>query len=83
MSEWLKLDAERIWHPYTQHGLGSEILPVRSGRGAWLELEDGRKVIDAISRTARTENVGDGKIFITPVENALRIRTGEVGTSAL
>ena len=45
--------------------------------------EDVKKVIDAISRTARTENVGDGKIFITPVENALRIRTGEVGTSAL
>ena len=45
--------------------------------------EDVKKVMDAISRVARTENVGDGKIFITPVENALRIRTGEVGTSAL
>ena len=45
--------------------------------------EDVKKVMDAVSRAARTENVGDGKIFITPVENALRIRTGEVGTSAL
>ncbi len=45
--------------------------------------EDVKKVIDAISKIARTENVGDGKIFIIPVENAMRIRTGEVGTSAL
>ena len=45
--------------------------------------EDVKKVMDAISKAARTENVGDGKIFVIPVENALRIRTGEVGTSAL
>ncbi len=45
--------------------------------------EDVKKVLDAISKAARTEKVGDGKIFISPVENALRIRTGEVGTSAL
>ena len=45
--------------------------------------EDVKKVMDAVSRAARTENVGDGKIFVTPVENAMRIRTGEVGTSAL
>ena len=45
--------------------------------------EDIKKVMDAIGKVARTENVGDGKIFVTPVENALRIRTGELGTSAL
>ena len=45
--------------------------------------EDVKKVLEAVSKVARTEKVGDGKIFITPVENALRIRTGEVGTSAL
>ena len=45
--------------------------------------EDVKKVLDAVSKIARTDNVGDGKIFVTPVENALRIRTGEVGTSAL
>ncbi|MBI3252706.1 MAG: P-II family nitrogen regulator [Candidatus Omnitrophica bacterium] len=45
--------------------------------------EDVKKVLDAVSKTARTNNVGDGKIFVTPVENAMRIRTGEVGTSAL
>jgi len=45
--------------------------------------EDVKKVMDAVSKTAHTGNVGDGKIFVTSVENALRIRTGEVGTSAL
>ncbi len=45
--------------------------------------EDVKKVMDAISKVSRTNNVGDGKIFVTPVENAMRIRTGEVGTSAL
>ena len=45
--------------------------------------EDVKKVIEAVGRVARTEKVGDGKIFVTNVENAMRIRTGEVGTSAL
>ncbi len=45
--------------------------------------EDVKKVMDAVSKVSRTNNVGDGKIFVTNVENAMRIRTGEVGTSAL
>ncbi len=45
--------------------------------------EDVKKVMDAVSKVAKTNSVGDGKIFVTPVDNAMRIRTGEVGTSAL
>ncbi len=45
--------------------------------------QDEEKVMTAISEAARTGNVGDGKIFITSVSNAMRIRTGEKGTSAL
>jgi nitrogen regulatory protein P-II 1 len=41
------------------------------------------KVIEAIITAARTGRVGDGKIFIFPVEDAVRIRTGERGTEAL
>jgi nitrogen regulatory protein P-II 1 len=41
------------------------------------------KVIEAIITAARTGKVGDGKIFISPVEDAVRIRTGERGTEAL
>ena len=39
--------------------------------------------IDAILKSAATEKVGDGKIFITPVEEAYRIRTGEKGEASL
>ena len=40
-------------------------------------------VVSTIRDTTRTGNIGDGKIFVVDVENALRIRTGEQGTSAL
>ncbi len=40
-------------------------------------------VVDAIERAAHTGRIGDGKIFVSPVEEAVRIRTGERGESAL
>ena len=39
--------------------------------------------VDIILKSAATEKVGDGKIFITPVEEAYRIRTGEKGKASL
>ena len=42
-----------------------------------------QKTIDAILKSAATDNVGDGKIFILPVEEAYRIRTGEKGGESL
>jgi len=41
------------------------------------------KVVEVISESAKTGKVGDGKIFIIPVEDAIRIRTGERGEVAL
>ena len=41
------------------------------------------KAIDAIEKAAKTGNVGDGKIFVTNLEQAIRIRTGETGPDAL
>jgi nitrogen regulatory protein P-II 2 len=41
------------------------------------------KTIDAIARTARTGQIGDGKIFVSSIERALRIRTGETDEDAL
>lgn len=41
------------------------------------------KVIDAISKAANTGKIGDGKIFVVDVGQAVRIRTGETGTAAL
>ena len=41
------------------------------------------KVIDTIVNAAKTEKIGDGKIFVIPIEQAVRIRTGEQGEVAL
>lgn len=41
------------------------------------------KAIEAVVEVARTGKVGDGKIFVYPVENAIRIRTGEKGDKAI
>lgn len=41
------------------------------------------RVIEKIIAAARTGSIGDGKIFVTPVENVVRIRTGERGDDAL
>jgi len=41
------------------------------------------KVTVALSDAARTGKIGDGKIFVVAVENAIRIRTGESGDAAL
>jgi nitrogen regulatory protein P-II 2 len=40
-------------------------------------------VVDAITRAARTGKIGDGKIFVLPLEAVQRIRTGEVGNQAI
>jgi nitrogen regulatory protein P-II 1 len=41
------------------------------------------QVLDTIERTAKTGKIGDGKIFVTPVEEIIRIRTGERGRDAI
>ncbi|MEZ6064819.1 MAG: P-II family nitrogen regulator [Planctomycetaceae bacterium] len=44
---------------------------------------DEKKVIDAILETARTGNIGDGKIFVSQLSEVIRIRTGETGSESL
>jgi nitrogen regulatory protein P-II 1 len=41
------------------------------------------ETVEAIAGSAKTGKIGDGKIFVTPVEEALRIRTGEKGEEAI
>ena len=48
-----------------------------------VEEEKVDQVIQIIQKTARTGTIGDGKIFVLPVEEAMRIRTGERGKDAL
>lgn len=45
--------------------------------------KDVQKIVDAIIVAAKTDHVGDGKIFITNVEEVIRIRTGEEGDDAI
>ena len=45
--------------------------------------EDVSAVVNAICKGARTGEIGDGKIFIIPIDNAIRVRTGDSGTAAV
>jgi len=45
--------------------------------------EDVDNVVDTIVKTAQTGDIGDGKIFVAPVEEVIRIRTGERGEKAV
>ncbi len=42
-----------------------------------------QKVVDTILKAAYTGKVGDGKIFVTPIEEVIRVRTGETGENAI
>ncbi|MFA5338161.1 MAG: P-II family nitrogen regulator [Candidatus Omnitrophota bacterium] len=44
---------------------------------------DVEKIVSALLRIAKTGEIGDGKVFISPVENTIRIRTGEKGDIAV
>lgn len=50
-----------------------------------LVVPDGavNQVVDTLARTAKTGKIGDGKIFVLDVEQAMRVRTGETGDDAL
>ena len=48
-----------------------------------VEAERAEAVVDKIQAAANTGKIGDGKIFVVPVEQALRVRTGETGPDAL
>jgi nitrogen regulatory protein P-II 1 len=45
--------------------------------------DDGPRVAESIAGAARTGKIGDGKVWILPVEGLIRIRTGEAGSDAL
>jgi nitrogen regulatory protein P-II 1 len=45
--------------------------------------EDAAALVDAISSAARTGKIGDGKVWVSPVESVVRVRTGDQGEAAL
>ena len=48
-----------------------------------VDTADVDKVIDIVAQSARTGKIGDGKIWATPIDRVMRIRTGELGDDAL
>ena len=47
------------------------------------ETGDAEKVVEIIANAARTGKIGDGKVWITPIDEVIRVRTGEMGADAL
>lgn len=45
--------------------------------------KDVKSTVDVIGKAASTGSVGDGKVWVTPVESVVRVRTGETGTEAI
>ena len=70
----------------TERYRGAELtnyLRPRSRSSAWSPRADVQTVVDTILKHARTGSIGDGKVFVLPVDEAYRIRTGESGEETL
>ena len=73
-------------HGWKEYFRGSEILVNMQPKMQCefvVKDEDVEKVVELICSTCRTGEVGDGKIFVIPVEEVIRIRTGERGADAV
>ena len=65
--------------------MGSGIAQVLATAAIEVVLSDAMldKAVEAIQKSAKTGRIGDGKIFISTIEEAIRIRTGETGNDAI
>ena len=73
-------------HGWTEYVRGTEVLLNMVPKVKFEIVADGaqvNRIVDVICAAARTDSVGDGKIFISPVEEVVRIRTGERGSEAI
>ena len=48
-----------------------------------VDTDDADSVVDVIVKTAQTGRIGDGKVWVTPIDSVVRVRTGERGPDAL
>ena len=71
-----------ITESYRGHDYKVDLLP-KTRLEIIVNNKDLEKVIDTIVKTAHTGDIGDGKIFVSPVEQVIRIRTGENGEKAV
>lgn len=71
---------------FTQHYRGAEYtvnLLQKVKVEVVVQDEEANAIVEAITRSAQTGEIGDGKIFVVPVADVIRIRTGETGISAI
>jgi len=73
---------EKIIEEGEKQGLYMKYIPKRL-LSIVVNDEDVNLVVGIIMKVNRTGNIGDGKIFVLPVEDAIRVRTGEVGINAI
>ncbi len=71
-----------ITESYRGHDYKVDILPKTEIEIVTTE-KDLEEIVETIIKTAQTGDIGDGKIFISPVEEVIRIRTGERGEKAI
>jgi len=71
-----------ITESYRGHDYKVDLLP-KTRLEIIVNNKDLEKVVDTIVKTAQTGDIGDGKIFVSPVEQVIRIRTGERGEKAV
>lgn len=71
-----------ITESYRGHDYKVDLLP-KTRLEIIVNNKDLEKVMDTIVKTAHTGDIGDGKIFVSPVEQVIRIRTGENGEKAV
>ena len=80
------MNNEKITVRHTETGKTMEVV-VFSKRAEAIEIVIGENLVEAsveaIQKAARTGRIGDGKIFVLNVEEAIRIRTGETGADAI
>ena len=74
--EEIAIFADAVGKFYQQHAPEKRVLK-------WREDGQVERAVEAIQQAAHTGRIGDGKIFVCTVEEALRIRTGEKGAEAL
>ena len=65
------------------NGLQNRFAGVVESKNTWKVEKNAEKTVQAILKAARTGEIGDGRIFVIPIEDAIRIRTAERGDIAL
>ena len=74
---------QRVWDTELNNGVLVYLLLAEHRIEIVADDHDVEQIVETITRAAQTGKVGDGKIWVTPVESVVRVRTGDTGPSAV